>query len=102
MCDSCTVSHQKLLLLVSGGMTGHSVEVHQISQHTVTQHWQVGGDGCQSVAHKNARGVAGQVELAEQELHGWLAEMGSTLQHLNQRGEGRLGKQKAGCNYGKL
>lgn len=30
-----TVTHQKLLLLVSGGMTGHSVQVHQISQHAM-------------------------------------------------------------------
>lgn len=57
--DSCTISHQKLLLLVSGGVTGHSVEVHQISQHAITQHRQVGGDGCQSVAHENAGGVTG-------------------------------------------
>lgn len=59
MSDSCTISHQKLLLLVSGGVTGHSVEVHQISQHAIAQHRQVGGDGRQSVAHENARGVTG-------------------------------------------
>ncbi|KAG7222723.1 hypothetical protein INR49_026332 [Caranx melampygus] len=50
---------RKLLLLVGGGVTGHCVEVHQISQHTVTQHRQVGGDGCQSVAHEDTRGVTG-------------------------------------------
>ena len=89
-CDSCTVSHQKFLLLVSGGVTGHSIEVHQIPQHPVSQHGQVGGDGCQGVAHEDARGVAGKVELAEQEFNRWLAEMGSTFQELDQRGEGRL------------
>lgn len=52
-------SDQKLLLLVSGGVTGHSVQVHQISQHAVAQHRQMGGDGCQCVTHEDARGVAG-------------------------------------------
>lgn len=66
---SDAVPHQKLLLLVSGGVAGHPVQVHQVPQHPVTQHGQVGGDGGQSVAHEDTRGVAGQVELTEQELH---------------------------------
>lgn len=54
-----TSSHQKLLLFAGGGVTHHLVEVHQISQHAISQHGQVGGDGCQGVAHQDAGGVAG-------------------------------------------
>lgn len=78
------MSHQKLLLFVRRRVTGHSVKVHQISQHAVAQHWHVRGDGCQRVAHENARGVTGQVELAEQELHHRLAEMGPAFQQFHQ------------------
>lgn len=84
MRESLHISHQKLLLLIGGRVTGHPVEINQIPQHTVPQHRQVGGDGRQSVTHENTRGVAGQVELAEQEFHCRLAEMGSTFQQLNQ------------------
>lgn len=48
------------------------------------------------MAHENARGVTGQVELAEQELHNRLAEMGPAFQQFNQWGEGCLGLTQKG------
>lgn len=87
-------THQQLLLLVGGGVTGHSVQVHQVAQHAVTQHGQVCGDGGQGVAHEDTRGVAGQVELAQQELHGRLAEVRPALQQFDQGGEGCLGREE--------
>lgn len=50
----CGVSHQKLLLLAGGGVTGHPVEINQISQHAISQHGQMGGDGRQGMAHEDA------------------------------------------------
>lgn len=45
MREPLQISHQKLLLLIGGRVTGHPVEINQIPQHTIPQHRQVGGDG---------------------------------------------------------
>lgn len=64
-----TASHQEFLLLVSGGVAGHPVQIHQIRQHAVTEHRELRGAGRQSVAQENTRGIAGGVQLAKQEFH---------------------------------
>ena len=91
LCERTRSPYQELLLHVGGGVAGHAVQVHQRPQHAVPQHRQVAGDGRQGVAHQGPRLVVGRLQLAQQELHGRLAEVGPALQQAHQRGERSLG-----------